>query len=67
MGDEPRSGLPQSTVTELVRERAEALAEVERLREAIIAHRKRWTSVNSGDLRQNAYPSDLELWDTLSD
>lgn len=37
----------------------------ERLRAAIEAHKERWTSVNSGDIQQNARPADLELWEAL--
>lgn len=42
-----------------------AYADMARLRAAIEAHRERWTSVNSGDIRMNARPADLELWDVL--
>lgn len=41
--------------------------EHEKLRLAIVAHRERWTSVNSGDIKQNARPADLELWEVLDD
>jgi hypothetical protein len=47
------------------REVAALRAEVERLRTAIETHKERWTSVNGGDLKQNAYPKDLELWAVL--
>jgi hypothetical protein len=37
---EPRSGLPQSTIGEIVRERADALAEADRLRAALRSERE---------------------------